>query len=206
MTPISFFQHRLAAGEALVLRGGRDLAGNVAFERLDEQLRAQVGKAHGQLGGGLCFADVRLAAQEHSAGIDPGVGEHGGDAGLRFAVQDAPVDGRGAAVGGQQRGVDVDGAHFRHVQQRLGENLPKGGGDDDIRRERTQAGKPFFIAQTLELIHRHAALHGQLLDRAGGQLVAAPHGAVGLRKDAHDPVTRVQKALLRRARRIPACP
>ena len=58
--------------------------------------------------GGVVGRDWEFLLEEDVAGVESGVDAHGGDAGDGLAVGDGPLDGRGAAIFREQRGVQVD--------------------------------------------------------------------------------------------------
>ena len=58
------------------------------------------------------------SAQQHRAGIEPLVHLHDGDAGLPVAGEDGALDRRRAAPARQQRGMDVEAAEPRRLQDR----------------------------------------------------------------------------------------
>ena len=94
-----------------------------AGQRLHQQVRAHHGEAPAELDGILLGRDFGFRFEQHVAGIEPGVDLHGGDAGARFAVDDRPLDGSGAAILRQQRGVHVDDAERREIDHGLRNDL-----------------------------------------------------------------------------------
>ena len=92
----------------------------------------------------------------------------------------------------------VDGAHGRDVQDFLRQNLPEGGGDEQIRAQRAQGVQPLLAADALKLQHLKAVPERRFLDRAGRQAMAAPAGPVGLRAHGGDVPAAVQQRFQRR--------
>ena len=73
-----------------------------------------------QRGGGFIGADGRGAAAQDVPGVQSGRHFHYGDAGFRLVIEDGPLDGRRAAMPGQEGGVDIDAAEPRQIQHRRG--------------------------------------------------------------------------------------
>ena len=118
---------------------GRTLPSARPRERLEQQLGAESREARLQLGRGLLGADRRGAREQDRAGVEPVVDQHGGDARLRLAVDDRPLDRRRAAVAGQQRAVDVDGAAAAAMSMTAArQDLAVGDHHLDLGRERAQ--------------------------------------------------------------------
>ena len=61
-------------------------------------------------GEGVGLGDGRCLLQQYGAGVDAPVDPEDGDAGLRIAVDDGPVDGAAPAVERQQRRVVLNRA------------------------------------------------------------------------------------------------
>ena len=79
---------------------------------------------------------------------------HDGNAGNALAVQDRPVDGRGAAILRQKRGVNVDAAVLRQVQDLLRQDLSVGRDHDQLGRKLPQYAECFPVAHFERLIDR----------------------------------------------------
>ena len=60
----------------------------------------------------------RAARGQNRPGVEAGIHLHDGHAGFRFAVGDGPLDRRRAAIFRQQRGVDIQAAVRRQIQNR----------------------------------------------------------------------------------------
>ena len=89
----------------------------------------------------------------------------------------------------------VDAAKAGNIQYRLGQDQTVGHHHQQVRLQRGQFGLGFRRAQGLRLIYRQIMLHSQLLDCAGGQLVAAPGRAVRLAVDRDDIQPGLQQSL-----------
>ncbi len=76
-------------------------------------LGAQMHEPIVQFAGRLLGTDRRTLLQNDFAGVHLGAQKERGDAGLRLAGHDGPVNGRGTPVARQQGGVQVEGAQPR---------------------------------------------------------------------------------------------
>ena len=81
---------------------------------------------------GVLVLDLNRALEQHRPGIEPGLHLHDGDAGHFIAGHDRPLDRCGAAPAGQQRGVDVEAAQHRRVEDRLRQDQAVGRDYRDI--------------------------------------------------------------------------
>ncbi len=61
----------------------------------------------------VILGDGSGALGKDGAGVEAGVHFHDGDAGLRFTVQQSPLNGCGATILGEKRGVDIQAAESR---------------------------------------------------------------------------------------------
>ena len=112
-------EHRLIAGARFILLLRNNRSVRISAQGFDQQLRADFGHALRKLARRFHIADFGFALQQHIAGIHADVGQHRSYARHLFAVDDAPVDRRGAAVFRQERCVNVDRAVFRNIQNFL---------------------------------------------------------------------------------------
>ena len=101
--------------------------------------------------------DRRLLLQQHVAGIEAVVGPEDRQPGLGLALDDRPVDRAGAAIGRQQRGVILDRAVGRDVEEVL-------------RHEQRDEGHHLQVGlERAELLpHLRLAVGGGLIDRKLG--------------------------------------
>ena len=79
-------------------------------------------------------ADLRRLLEQDGAGVEPLVHPHRRHPGPRVAGGDGGLDRRGAAPARQQRGVEVDAAVARQVEQRAREDLAEGDDHGDVGR------------------------------------------------------------------------
>ena len=126
------FEHGGESGLGMVLRAGSDFSRGEAAQSVCHQGRASFGETSGKLRRGFYCADFELTLQEGIAGVHAGVNAHGGEAGSRFAIDDGPVDGSGAAVFWKQRSVEIDPAEFRNREQASRNDLAVSDDDDEV--------------------------------------------------------------------------
>ena len=86
-----------------------------ALYGFDNQLRAQFHELVVQGSGCVSGLYVTLGAKDDAAGINLMVYHEGGDTGDVLSIDHSPVDGGGAAVLGQQGGVQVEAALPGHA-------------------------------------------------------------------------------------------
>ncbi|MNY21101.1 hypothetical protein D3C86_1546230 [compost metagenome] len=191
-------EHGGVGREGVVLRGGLQGALEPRAEGVDEGLGPDLGEALREDIGRLVGADRGACLQEHGAGIQALLHLHGGDPGLGVAVQDGPLDRGGAAIAGQERGVDVDAAEGRQVQDRLRQDLAVGDDHDEVGGQGLERREGLLVAaQALRLVDRDPGFEGSLLDRGHGDLLAAPHRPIGLGEDGLDVVAGREEGLER---------
>ncbi len=99
----------------LVLRCALRRAVRKRRDRLAQRLRAELSKALCQRRGVLALTDLGRDRADDIARVERCNHIHDRNAGDTLAVQDRPVDGRGAAILRQKRGVNVDAAVLRQV-------------------------------------------------------------------------------------------
>ena len=173
-------------GQAVVLHLTREGASRQCVDGLNHGLRAQHGKAVMQAAAGVGGGNRRSHLEQHRAGIQSGFHLHYGDAAFTVTRLHGALDRRRAAPARQQRGMAVDAAQTRGVQHHLRQDQSIGHHNHQVRLQRGQFGLCFRRPQGGGLVHRNAVLDGQLLDRAGHQLVAAAGRAVRLGVDGDD--------------------
>ena len=123
-----------------------------------------------------------------------------------IAVDHRAMDGRGAAVARQQRGVHVDQAEARRRQQPVRQDLAVGGDHAEVGAERRElrlrmARAPASSGCSTGRPRRR----GQRLDRAVGDLLPAAARPIGLRDDADDLVRRSRQSCSSVGTAKPAC-
>ena len=178
-------QHGGVADPRFVLGRGRHLSPFKPGQGLAQQLRTQHRQMIQQLPRRLVFADGGLGNVNDVSRVHLPGQIHGGDAGLRQAVQHRPLIGGRTAVFGQQTGMDVDAAVFRHVQHLLGQNAPIGHHGADIRLQGAKRLHRSILPEIFRLKHGNSGGHGHILHRGRNQLHAPPLGTVRLGVDAH---------------------
>ena len=94
-----------------------------ALQRFQQQLGADGGQPVEQLAGGFVFPDFHRFPQQHIPGVQSLVHQHGGDAGLLFPIDDAPLDRRRSPVFGKQASMDVNASLWRQSQDFLWQNF-----------------------------------------------------------------------------------
>ena len=126
---------------------------------------------------------------DNTSGVDLVRQEKGGDASLRIAINDGPVDRRGAPILRQQRGVQVESAEAGHIPDHLWQH-PEGHDDLEIGLIGTQRLEEGLIFQLDRLQDRQADRQGILLH--GTCLKDAPvssHRLVGHRDNGDHLIT-----------------
>ena len=119
---------------------------------------------------------------DHVAGVDLVLEEEGRDAGLGFAVHYGPVDGRGAAVLGQQTAVEVERPEPRHGPDSLWEHSERYH-NEEVGVDIPQLVNEFRAFQFFGLENGQSFGYGIFLDVAFEQLMAAAGDFVGHRDD-----------------------
>ena len=128
--------------------------------------------------------------EENGAGVEALFKEHGGVAGKSIAHGHRPLDGRGAAVLGQQRRVEVDAAEPWEGQHPGGDDAAIGYDDDGVGGDGLKLGVQCgVVADFFWLRDGEAGCECGLLDRRSGELLAAANGAVGLRDNQRNLMT-----------------
>ena len=110
-----------------------------------------------------------------------------GDARLGLAVDDRPVDRRGPAVLGQQRGVEVEGPQPRHGPDDLGEHT-EGDHDAQVGPQRLEGLDELRGFQLFGLQYRQTQFQSRDLNLAPVYFLSASGGFVGRSHHAHDVV------------------
>src|SRR3990170_2899556 len=114
-------------------------------------------------------ADRGLLLQHHRAFVEAVGWAEDGEAGLALAADDRPVDRRGPAVLRQQRGVVLDGAALRDVDEILRRELQHERHDAEVDVELFQGLLCLIALQGGELEQRHALLLRRHLERIGAR-------------------------------------
>ncbi len=139
-----------------------------------------------ELAHGGVFANGHYDLVQHGASVHADVHLHDGDAGFALALDDSVLDGGGAAILGQQRGVHVDAAIFRHGKDFLAQELAKGSHYNEVGLHVPQNLYEFRGFDFFGLMDFVALAQGVFLDGGHQHFVAASFGTVGLGDYAHD--------------------
>ena len=113
-----------------------------------------------KVGGRVGDANRDFAACQNRPGIEPGLHQHGADAGDAVAGGDGALDRRRAAPSWQQRGMAIDTAETRHCQNRWRQDQPIGDNDEDIGFERSERGGVLFGFQARRMTKLEAMAGG----------------------------------------------
>ncbi len=167
----------------MVLWAGSDFSCSEAAQSFRHQGRASSGETSGKLRRGFHCADFELLLPENVAGVHAGVNAHSGEAGSRFAIDDGPVDGCGAAVFWEKGSVKIDPAVFRDWQQARGDDLAVGDDDNEVRGIALQEFLDFRGADFFGLVDGNFCGKGGLLHGREGHFLTAATWAVRLRDD-----------------------
>ncbi len=111
---VFFFQKRSIGGVGVILRARGKFSAGDAPQCFGHERRAGFRHALGQLRGSFLRRNLDFFLQEHVAGVHASIDAHGGEAGGGFAVGDGPVDGRSAAIFGEQGSMKVNPAELRN--------------------------------------------------------------------------------------------
>ena len=187
--------HADCRGAAMVLRPGRQAAVQPAGDGIRQHFRAESGQDFAQLAGIDVFRYRDAALQQDIPGIHPFIHQHDGHAGFPFAADDAPLDRRGAAVGRQQRGMDVQAAQGRDAEDVGRQKAPVSGGHDHVRLQGADVGFELRGADLVRLQDRQVPGQGQLLHRRRNQPEVPSLRPVRLADHAHDRIAVVQQLL-----------
>ena len=128
----------------------------------------------------LFRADSGFRPQQHIARVESGVDAHGGDPSHGFPVGYGPLNRRRPAILGQQRGMNIDDAMRRQVDDGLRNDLPIPDHDHGVGVQRSQFRNHFRPSNPLRLKHRQAQPQRSLLDGRSGQSLSAPLRPIGL--------------------------
>ncbi len=142
---VFFLQDRGESGLRVVLGARMNGTCLQAAQRLDHEIGADGGQARSESLGGIVGRDGEFLLQQDVAGVEAGVDAHGGDAGDGFAVCDGPLDGRGAAIFREQRGVQVDVAERRKIEHPLRNDAAVADDDDGVGFEGGELGAEFVV-------------------------------------------------------------
>jgi hypothetical protein len=118
------------------------------------------------------------------AGVETGVDAHGGDTRDGFSVRNRPLDGRGAAEFGEQRGVEVEVAEGRKIEHPLRNDAAVADNDDGVGLEGGELGAKFVVSlDAVGLGKGEIEFQCRFFDWRLHEFEAAPFGTIGLSDD-----------------------
>ena len=185
-------------------------AGERAFPEIAQnphhELRAEFGEAIVQLPCRLVGADGGALHKADGAGIELLLDAHDRHAGLGIAGEKCALNGRRAPPARQKRGMDVEAAIARRIEDRLRQDLPIGHHHAGVGVERLEARLLLRASQACRRMHRKPLALGEELDRrfARGEARGRPRAAAGCRRLR--PRGRQRAPRQAPARQNPACP
>lgn len=160
-----------------------DLAGCKCGEKAIDHFPAQRGQTIMELSGGFLRADVDGFFENDIAGIHAFIHVHDADACFAIAIDDSPVNGGGSAIFRQQRGVDIEAAEARQLENISAQNFSIGSYDKEISLHGGELSKSLGTGQFLRLDHGNALAAGELLHRRSDQVQPASLRLVRLGDD-----------------------
>ena len=174
------------SGARLILGLGLNFSFHVVRDRGGQQFGPQCGQAIVERGGIVAITNGSGAIGQHGSGIQAGVHLHDRDASFGFALEQSPLNGRGAAIFRKKRGVDIKTAEARQVENCSRQNLTVGGDNDQVRGERAQLADKSFFTRFEGLENRQAKFQGPLFDSGKLQPKVAAFGAIRLSDHGDD--------------------
>ena len=154
------------------------------LHRLGQRIRSQCRQPHRQRLRVLIGVNGRLAAEDHIPGIQFLGHIHDGNTRDAVPIEDRPVDGRRAPVFRQNRGVNVDGAIGRRVQNILRQYPAVGRHNDQLRRQLLHKAQCLAVPQLHRLVHGDANRQGISLYRRKRHFMSTVFGLVRLGEHA----------------------
>jgi hypothetical protein len=130
------------------------------------------------------------ARRQHRARVQRLHHSHDCDAGFALPCDDRAVNRRGAAITRQERGMNVEEAEPRQLEQRFRQQLSVRSDDAEIGPKLRQRGQKRGVSQALGLENGQAAGRGARLYRRVNRSLAATSRAIGLGDDGDDQVPR----------------
>ena len=173
-------------GKRVILRNGGDFSLAQACKGLEQSAGTQRAERVVQIFKIIVFANRQACYRQHIARIQTDVHFHNGNAAFGTAVNQHALHRGGAAIGRQQRAVNVDTAVLGEIKHRLGQNFAVGNHHDDIGCQRGKLGIKRAVLQRGGLIDRQTLLQRIHLDGGRGQLISSALGLVGLGNNAHN--------------------
>ena len=154
------------------------------FHRFGQCVRPQCRQPRRQHLRVLIGVDGRLAAEDHISGVQLLGHIHDGDAGDAVPIEDRPVDRRRAPVFRQNRGMHVDRAVGRRVQNILRQYPAVSRHHDQLRRQLLHEAQRLAVPQLHRLVHGDANCQGIFLHRRKRHFMPSVFGLVRLGEHA----------------------
>src|ERR1039458_5758527 len=194
---VFLFQQRRQRGLRVILFLGDNPAVQQAFEGLHQQLRAHRRQARAEFHGVLLRANFGLRLQQHISRVQARVDPHRGHARARLAAHNGPLNGSGAAIFGQQRGVYIDDTEGGEIDHHLRDNLPVAHHHHGVARHAAQILHRFGTAHAFRLVNRQTERERRLLHRRRSRILPPTARPVGLREHRRHFVPRFDDGMQR---------
>jgi hypothetical protein len=155
-------------------------------KRPHHELRAEFGEAIVQLPGRLVGTDRGTLHKADGAHVELLLDAHDRNAGLGVAGQKCTLDRRGTPPAWQKRGMNVEAAIMRRIEDRVRQDLPVGHHHASVGVERLEARLLYSASEACRRVHGESLAFGEDVHRrfAGGKAPAC--GARRLGVDACD--------------------
>src|SRR5262249_12720628 len=140
--------------------------------------------------------DRFFPAQQHVSSVEAGIDAHRSYAGCGLAVRDRPLDGRSAAILGQQRCMQIDVAEWRQVEHPIRKKSAiSDPHDSQWLCSLKPRAKVLIIFDLLRLSDRNFELLSDLLHRRRNGLHPSAGGPIRLRDDEPNIVASTRERL-----------
>ena len=170
------------------------------LDRLGEGLGAEQCQALAEPSRRVLGRDRRRALEQDVARVHLLAHHHDRDAGRPVAGEDRRLDGRGAPMPREQRGVDVDRAVRRDVEHGARQDPAVGRDDDEVGREPPELVLERRVAHAVGLQHRHVVGDGEPLRFGGDDREPPAPGPIRLADQRDDHVRTGEQPLEARTR------
>ena len=195
-------------GQRVVLRlGARDPQLDQR-QRLDQRGGSELAQAERELARGLVVEDRGACDVHDRPRVQSRDHLHDRHAGLGAPLGDRRLNRSGAAQRGKQRGVNVQRAEARQIDQRARQDVAVGDHDADVGRQRLHLLEERLVATWLLRLEDRQSLflgddfHRRRLERGA----RASHRLVRLRDDPHDVEPLAEQGAQRRGRKVRSAP
>ena len=152
-------------------------------ERFVHRINAQGRQPRFEFGGGFGWADGRATNGQTRSAVEAGCHVDDGHSGFRVALQNGPVDRRGAAILGQQRRVQVDSPQRRRGERGRRQDLAVVADDEQFGRIGPQEFDGLGRVDAVRRVNRQAAGLGDVAHRIDGLLHASARRRCGTRDE-----------------------